>query len=43
MDNDNEPLEHRKPTINERLNHMHISLDQVKKQWRNHLMMMLIC
>ena len=34
IDNDNdsmnEPLEHRKPTINERLNHIHISLDQVK-------------
>ena len=31
-DNMYEPLEHRKPTINERLNHIHISLDQVKNQ-----------
>ena len=31
-DNMNEPLEHRKPTISERLNHIQISLDQVKKQ-----------
>ena len=28
----NEPLEQRKPTINERLNHIPISLDQVLKQ-----------
>ena len=27
-----EPFEHRKPTINQRLNHIHISLDQVKNQ-----------
>ena len=28
----NEPLEQRKPTTSERLNHIHISLDQVKNQ-----------
>ena len=28
----NEPFEHRKPTINEILNHLHISLDQVENQ-----------
>jgi len=28
----------RKPTINQRLNHMHISLDQVKNQMKSHAM-----
>ena len=42
-DNMNEPFEHRKLTINKRLNHIHISLDQLKNKYRNHLMMMLIC
>ena len=34
IDNDNtdESFEHRKPTINKRLYHIHISLDQVKKK-----------
>ena len=34
IDNDNtfESFEHRKPTINERLDNLHISLDQVKSK-----------
>ena len=42
IDNDNgnmnEPFEHRKPTISERLNHIHISLDQVNNQMKDHPM-----
>ena len=34
-DNRDEPFEYRKPTINERLDHVHISLDQVKYQVKN--------
>jgi hypothetical protein len=47
IDNDNayESFEHRKPTINERLDHIHISLDQVKTKlkitkWAKLAMMM---
>ena len=49
IDNDNtdEPFEHRKPTIYERFDNIHISLDQVKSQikitqWGKQLMMMLM-
>ena len=40
IDNDNtdESFEYRKPTINERLENIHISLDQVKNQIENHPM-----
>jgi len=36
--NMSEPFEHRKPTINGRRNHIHVSLDQVKNQMENHHM-----
>ena len=35
-DNTYETFEHRKPTVNERLDNIHISLDQVKGQIGNH-------
>ena len=40
IDNDNtdEPSEYRKPTINEILDHINMSLEQVKNQMENHTM-----
>ena len=40
IDNDNtdESFEYRKPTMNDKLDHIHISADQVKNQIKNHPM-----
>ena len=37
-DKTDEPFEHRQPTINEGLDNIHISLDQVKSQIKNYPM-----